>query len=248
MYVKYGTYFHAAGEVTLKGIMRDSLRSEDGLVYAITEIWDLEGRLQIDDQGTAAANQAAMTTAINALKTAYSTNGKDLGFYDNADNVTSHFLDSSTSTMGVQITQQPSFPVGGGAEYSTFRTYSLRAEAQWGYSGGGGQMLVSWTETVSFRGTGGRTWGYLVPIVGSPQQQLLTETSTHWAFQRGEATGNGYYPIVPGPKWPSQEHEEQREIQYAVPRASSGKRSVSWSYVFEAATSISGYPTAKSIN
>lgn len=239
MYLKYGNHQHAAGEVILNGIMQEGVASDEGVVYQINERWNLEGRLQISDQGSAAANQAEMTVQINALKAAYATNGRDIGFYDDSGNLTSHSITSASTQRGVQVVQQPSFPEGRGAEYSTFRTYTIVVEAQYGYTGGGGSVL-QWTEAVSYRGTGGPTWGFLVPINGDPQKQLLTQQSTHWAYQRGRATGRASYPVPPAPMWPTLEHQEMRDIEYAIPSGQSNKRTVSWSYAFEATSPLSG--------
>ncbi len=246
MYLKYGNYQHDAGECTLRGIMSESLSSDNGQVYAIRERWDVEGRLQIDDQGTAAANQAAMTVVIDALKAAYDVNGKDIGFYDDADNLTSHFIKSSATRSGVRVVQPPSFPDGRGAEYSTFRTYTLAVEAE--HAPSGGASLVSWTETISFQGTGGPLWGYLVPINGPPQQQMFSQTSTQWAYQRGRAVMRDKYSPALSPRWPTQEHQDMRDIQFEVPADNSGRRVTTWSYVFEAPTGLAGLPAEKSIN
>lgn len=240
MYLKYGDYSHTAGEVTLQGIIREGIGSDEGVVYAIKERWNIEGMLQITDQGTPAANQAEMTTAINALKAAYATNGKDIGFYDDSGNLTAHSIKSSATERGVQVVQQPSFPEGRGAEYSVFRSYTLAVEAQFSYTGGGGGSVLSWSEAVSYRGTGGPTWGFLVPINGPPQQQLLTQQSTHWAYQRGRAIGRSNYPNPAPPLWPVLEHQEMRDIEYAVPSGQSLQRSVAWSYAFEATSPLSG--------
>lgn len=246
MYLKYGNYQHEAGETTLRGIVSESLSSEHGIVYAIRERWDIEGRLQISDQGTAAANQAAMTTAIDALVEAYSQNGRDIGLYTDAGVLTSHSMKSSATRSGVRVVQPPSFPDGRGAEYSTYRTYTLAVEAEFTPSGGG--TLVSWSETISFQGTGGPRWGYLEPINGPPQQQMFSQTSTQWAYQRGRAVNRGDFSPVPSPRWPTQEHGDLRDIQFEVPADNSGRRITTWSYVFEAPGGLGGLPAEKSIN
>ncbi len=246
MYLKYGNYQHAAGEVVLTGITSESMATENAVVFAIKERWDLMGRLDIADQGSAAANQAAMTVALDALKAAYSVNGRDIGFYDDSDKLTSHSIQSSATRSGVIVAVPPSFPDGRGAEYSTFRTYTIAVEAERPFEEGGG--LLSWMEAVSFRGTGGPTWGFLVPIVGAVQQQLLTQRSTQFATQRGRAVGNGAYVVPPAPIWPVNEHEELREITREVPPSSSSQRITNWTYVFESPFPLVGVPRARAIN
>ena len=239
MYLKYGSYSHSAGEITLTAITRDAKTGNSGIVESITEQWVLDGRLQIADQGTAAANQAAMTTAISALKTAYSKNGYDLGFYDDAGNLTSHSIKNKDTVFGVRVAHF-GFPVGAGAEYSTFRSYQIVIEADYLY---GGNKLTSWQESISFVGTGGPTFGLLIPINGILQPQLLTQQSACYAVQNCRATQAGYYPIPGGPIWGAPpEHLEQRQISYSVAASGNNIRSVDWTYVFEAPGPLIGYP------
>ncbi len=245
MYLKYGNYQHAAGECTLTGITRQTAMTPNGIAYAIRERWNIMGRLQIADQGTPAANQAAMTVALNALIAAYKLQGRDLGFYDDAGNLTSHVMRTSQTESGVAVIQQPSFPIGKGAEYSTFRTYTMSLEGSYSIATG---SLISWAESVSIRGTGGPVWGFLQPLTGSPQQQLFSQSSTVIAVQRGSASAVHNYPSIPSPLWPGQEHEELRDVEHVVPADNSGQRTIKWSYTMEFDGPVYGRPRVKLIN
>ena len=246
MFLRYGTYSHVAGECTLSSIEYSALITENLQVYGTVERWTIDGRLQIADQGTAAANQAAMTVAINALKTAYGTNRKDIGFYDDSGNLTAHSIKSSSATGGVLIVGF-SFPEGGGAEYSTFRTYQIIVEAQFGYQiPGGGQKLTAWSETVTLMG-GGPKVVFLACLTGPPQKQLAHQATTRKATQSGRATAVLQYPTPPSPLWSADELIDVREITYELPPDSTQQRTTTWNYQFEGIYLNPAYPTYRSV-
>jgi len=246
MYLKYGTYSHASGECTLSSITREGLFTTNLQQYAVREKWTIDGRLQIADQGTAAANQAAMTTAITALKTAYNTNGRDLGFYDDSGNLTAHYITSKSATGGVRIVQPPSFVEGRGAEYSTFRTYQIGIEAEFGFLIPGGSKLTSWSESVRFWG-GGPKVTFLSCLTGPPQKQLVNQMTTFKASQTGRATALGIYQQAPGPLWPADELIDQRDGSLEIPPDSSNQRITTWEYQFESIAPMFAYPTNRNV-
>src|SRR4029077_8154957 len=89
---------------------------------------------------------------IAALRSAYNVNGLDLGLYlDDGVTPTDHVLASSTTLGGTRVTALE-FPNGSGAEYSTFRSYSITVEAD---TPDTSQNLLDFSETLSFAGTGG---------------------------------------------------------------------------------------------
>jgi len=246
MYLKYKSYTHTAGETELS-ISRETLYSEHDEPWAVRERWDILGRLQITDKGTVAANQTAMTTAINALKTAYASGSGDLVFYDDSGAATSHSMLTASAVAGVKVVAPMSFPEGRGAEYSTFRNYTVSLEATFLDSSAG---LISWTESISYRGTGGSEFVYLVPRQGNPQQQWPTQRTPIMVQQQGAATGaNGIYPVPPAPIFGlNAEHVSQRDIRREVPQDSSRRRQITWSFVFEVLVPGTLFPTTKSIN
>src|SRR5437762_1815169 len=73
MYLKYGNYQHAANEVSVV-ISKEGLFAEGGASRGLRERWNIQGRLQ-------ANNQAGLTAAIDALTAAYSVQAQDVGFY-----------------------------------------------------------------------------------------------------------------------------------------------------------------------
>ncbi len=238
MYLKYGNYQHAANEVSVV-ISKQGLFSEAGIARGVRERWDIQGRLQAGDQ-------ASLSAAMDALAAAYAIQGQDVGFYFDDGAASSHRIVSRNADGGVRVVVPPSFPQGKGAEYSTFRTYSLAVEADLlDYQAG----LLSWTESLSFQG-GGPRFGFLQPVNGLPQKQLLVQSTTYRAAQSGSATGYFAYPTPPAPIWPEAEHVDQREVRYELPKRSGPTASatytqfkVSWSYHFEDAGPLTGLPT-----
>jgi hypothetical protein len=141
----------------------------------------------------------------------------------------------------------PSFPRGQGAEYSTFRNYTIALEAEWLAPQA---TLLAWQETIRFQG-GGPRFAYLEPINGQPVKQLLKQATTFKATQSGEAVGYAAYPLPALPIWPDAEHTDRREIRYELPRRMGPPGNptytqfkVSWSYSFEDSGPLLGLPTA----
>lgn len=238
MYLKYGNYQHAANEASVV-ISKQQVFSEAGIVRGLRERWDIQGMLEAADQG-------ALTAAIDELSAAYATGAQDVGFYFDGGQPTSHRIISANTNGGVRVVVPPSFPQGKGAEYSTYRNYTIALEAEWLDPNA---SLLSWHETIRFQG-GGPQFAHLEPINGQPVKQLLKQATTFRATQSGEAVGYLYYPAPALPLWPAAEHIDRREIRYELPRRMGPPGSgtytqykVSWSYSFEDAGPLLGLPT-----
>ena len=239
MYLKYGNYQHAANEASVV-ISKQQVFSEAGIVRGLSERWDIQGMLQ-------AADQTALTVAIDELCAAYAIAAQDVGFYFDNGQPTSHRITSADTNGGVRVIVPPSFPQGKGAEYSTYRNYAIALEAEWLDPNA---SLLSWQETIRFQG-GGPQFAHLEPINGQPVKQLLKQATTFHASQTGEAVGYLGYPVPALPIWPAAEHIDRREIRYELPRrmgppgsARYTQYKVSWSYSFEDGGPLLGLPTA----
>jgi hypothetical protein len=239
MYLKYGNYQHATNEASVV-ISKQGIFAESGISRGVRERWDIQGRLQ-------AADQAGLTAAIHALSAAYALQGQDIGFFFDDGQPSSHRIQSAATNGGVRVLVPPSFPEGKGAEYSTYRGYTLAVEAEWLDSE---STLLHWTESLSFRG-GGPQFAFFEPLGGLPQKQLLKQATTYFATQTGSAVGQLGYPPAPSPLWPAAEHVDRREVRYELPKRSGPTSSatytqfkVSWTYHFEDASPLVGLPTA----
>ncbi len=238
MYLRYGNYQHAINEASVV-ISKVGLFSEGGLPRGVRERWSIQGRLQ-------AADQAGIGAAIQSLSAAYGTHGQDVGFYFDNGQPSSHRIISAATSGGVRVVTPPSFPEGKGAEYSTFRTYSLALEADWLDPAA---TILSWTETLTFQG-GGPQFVFLEPINGAPQKQLLKQATTYRVTQSGQAVGYRSYPTPAPPIWPGAEHTDRRSVRYDVPKRSGPPGNptftdfrVSWNYSFEDAGPLLASPT-----
>lgn len=239
MYLKYGDYQHASGEVSVV-ISKQGIFADAAILRGVRERWDLQGRLQ-------AESPAALTTALEELAAAYAVQGQDVGFYFDDGTPSSHQITSAATNGGVRVVAPPSFPQGKGAEYSTFRTYTIALEAE---VLDDSATLIAWHERLNFSG-GGPQFAYLQPINGLPIKQLLKQSTPYRATQAGEAVGMYAYPTPAPPLWPTAEHVHLRELHYELPKRMGEGASttftefrVTWSYQFESAAPLVGLPTS----
>jgi hypothetical protein len=148
MFLRCGGYQHEAGECSI-AIARRALLTEQKVMYAYVESWQIMGRLHAD-------TVPALTAAIAALEAAYSLEIIDIGLYNDDGSPTDHIMTARDANSGIHVISPPAFPEGRNAEYSTFRNYSITLEAEFKYIGDG--RLLSWMETLSFKGTCGPLW------------------------------------------------------------------------------------------
>jgi len=201
MYLRYGSYTHAQNEPAVQ-IARRAVFSPRGFRQAIRETWRIVGVLH-------AADQPGLTLAIADLRSAYSGNGCDLGLYlDDGATPTDHVMASAAALGGTRVTALE-FPSGTGAEYSTFRSYSIAVEGDFPDTS---NNLLDFSETISFEGTGGPRIVFLDTLEGLPQPQLAQQRTTCRARQAGRAVGMAGYPPVAAPIWPGAELQEQRRL------------------------------------
>lgn len=237
MILKYGTFAHADNEVQIT-ISRRANVEPNGLRSTFVETWTIRGVLQ-------AANRAALTSAIDALEAAYAVDGNNLTFFDdNGTTETAHKLDSATALGGVRVVAGPSYPAGSGAEYSTFRTYSITVEAEYPIDDEIEQP-VAWTETLVFGG-GGPRFVMLQTLTGAPVRQEVAENTPYWCLQTGSAKGLLSYPTPAEPMFPDDEHTDRRRTTFRTPEILEGVPKdfiVDWFYSFESTEPLIGLPT-----
>jgi hypothetical protein len=235
MFLKYGSYTHAQNEPAVQ-ISKRAVFSPRGFRRAVRETWRIVGVLHAPDQ-------PSLTAAIAGLRSAYNVNGLDLALYlDDQVTLTDHVLSSAASLGGTRVTALE-FPTGVGAEYSTFRSYSITVEADFPDVS---NNLLDFSETLSFEGTGGPRVVFLDTLEGLPQPQLAQQRTTYRARQQGRAVGLAGYPPVAGPIWPAAEMQPARRLALRSPKRVAGNLTefvVEWSYVFESPAPLAGLPT-----
>lgn len=234
MILKYRTYPHDQGEVSIV-IAKRAIETPTGIRIGHTENWSINGILHADDQ-------AALTIALAALQAAYSTNGGDIGLYlDDGTTVTAHYINNQDTRGGVRV-KDFNYPVGDGAEYSTFRSYQIQIEAEIALTL---NAIKEWTESLTFTG-GGPRFVMLQPLNGPPIRQLVADQTPYQVSQSGAAVGYGSPPPFPAPLFSFAEHRDRRRQTIGTPQFRNGQFTdfpISWSYEFESGTPLLGLPT-----
>lgn len=234
MKLRYGSYTHADNECAVV-ISKDSILGEDNQPVRVRERWDVVGQLHAD-------STSELTTAINALATAYSNDKGDIALLTSTGGGTAHVMLTNDTINGTRVVQRPSFPRGTGAEYTTWRNYTLAVEGDYAVND---TPLLSWRESITMLGNGTARWDYQVPLVGVPISQMHTQCSLVTVIQEGYAVGYLAYVTPPEPIWPSQELGEYRRITTEVPAKDAPERRVSWTYMFRAPAPLGGLPHAR---
>lgn len=238
MYLRYGNYIHANNEVGFT-ITRQAKRTHAGTFYAYHERWACRGDL------LNYTSQAAITGAIQAITAAYSQDGQDLVFLlDDGVTPTAHQLLSANCNGGTRVVQVPSFPdTYGSGEYQPGygRSYTFAVEGETELTGD--NVFLTFTETVSFRGTGGPLIVYQEVAQGPWIPQMTSQTSLCRATQSGTAVGLTAYPQIPAPLWPAALVSQEVGTGYTSPRRY-GKYEwpVSWSYTYQSNGPLVGLP------
>lgn len=230
MILKYGSYAHEDNEISLS-ISKSAIFSEFKTAVGYTETWEVRGVKQ-------ASTTAAVGTALQTMLNAYSTNGYDLILYDSDGTTPRHVLASGPSRDGVKITNF-SYPEGTGAEYSTFRTFSFTASADY-YADLG---LYSYQESFEFSG-GGPQFIVIPTLIGPPIKQLIRQQTPFRCIQSGSSVGIGAHGAVPQPIFPDSEHIDQRQIRFGTPESGFSMYPMSWVYVFESPSPLGSVPNS----
>jgi hypothetical protein len=240
MILAYGSYRHPLAEAGIS-IQRETLFAATGVPTATRERWWIDGVLQ-------AESSAGVTRAIVELQSAYSRQAQDVVlFLPDGTTPTAHTIQSRDTIGGVRVTRPPSFPQGRGAEYSTYRSYTIELEADIPVTRDA-NLLLYWEEVLSFSG-GGPRWVYLATLAGPPVRQQVQESTPFRATQSGRAVGFRDYPTPAAPIWLAAWHQDASTITRRLPkRTGSGAATtetefeVTWQYQFESASPLVAQP------
>lgn len=237
MIVAWNTYIHQMDEtsVVISLLPRyNALGRKQGTV----ERWRLKGMVF----GDTVAN---VTAAANTIEAAYGDNGGNLLLLDNNGILIHRSLLSNGSIGGVRMIRFD-FPVGEGAEWTTYRNYEIEAEAEYPESGG---EILDWRESVT-TGGGKPRWVIKEPLKGKPIRQQTHERTKYFARQSGMAVGLSDYPDPPAPLWPDDLHEDREPLTKESPRTIGigvgqyrTEYIIHWDYEFESIEPLNGSPT-----
>lgn len=240
MILAYGSFQHPIGQPKVS-FVADAIKNEGEVVVAYAARVDIAG--MIVSQAT--NSQSDVDQQIAQIKAAYSKPNQDVVLYLNDGTPSQNVLRVSDTLGGIRVVKAPSFPDGGGAEYVTYRTFTVGLEAELPVVER--SALWSFRESLTFQG-GGRIWKILQPIIGDGIEQTIKQNSPYSATQTGEAVGYlGYWSRMwPGPLWPTSEQGFLREESMEGPRRIGTAYKLfptRWMYRFESVRPLKGTAT-----
>lgn len=241
MYLQFGTYRHASSEVGAT-FSRTALINAARQTYGYRVQLGIEGFLQ-------AADVPSLTTAINQLVNGYTTQGftQGVGLFNDDGSPTSHVILPGQTLAGIKVIEGPSFEDWHGAEYTSYRRYRLRLEAE---IRDHTVRLLAFTESLTLEGGGPRR---LVKelLAGLPQEQIVALYTPFRAMQIGSAVGQFAYPAPPPPIFPLAEQQPERKITPKTPKRDGltyTEYQIDWSYTFLSALPLVGLPNRWPLN
>lgn len=194
MIFRYGNYTHAQDEVSVS-MTQDVIRNDRGRRQYIRKTLEISGILHGD-------TPAELTQKLHQLDAAYAVDGRDATLLLNdAVTPTHHRLVNAQSVSGVRVVRPPSFPDGGGTEYTTYRSYDVVLQADFLVLNAD-NAIVSFNETVAVIGTGGprRVWHEV--LAGDPIPQITNSKTVIRVVQTGEVVGLFGRVPTPAPIFP----------------------------------------------
>jgi hypothetical protein len=216
-------------------ITRQTVRDQRGVAYGVREKWQTQGMLT-------GSSPEDLRAKIAALEQAYAVDGLDVVLLMPNGAPSTHAIISANTLGGVRITDRPSFPSGGGAEYCTIRRYTIGLEAVWPTAGKPADpVLLAFSETIRFTG-GGPRYDYHEPPQGRPIGELLKQQTVWRGTQSGQARGINGIPVVPLPLWPSYQTSDPDYSLTATETPEGTEYQVGWTYQFAANIKLSGKP------
>jgi hypothetical protein len=202
-------------------------------------------RLTVDGV-LSADGQVALTILENNLRAALAIPYQDLILFTDSGLPSATKLINATSLSGVRIVAGPVFDNRrGGAEYSTLRSFTFVAEAEYLGRATDAAALLAFTETVSVTGTGGPVTRFRPAVNAPPVKQIVYPSSTIKATQAGSAVGHLFAPDPPLPLWPDDELLDQRSLTQTSPQALGlqlAGYAITWAYTFEAVGLLGASP------
>ncbi len=232
MYVVYGNFRSVSAECEITPIRRMSLLNAAQVQYGFRETWVIRGFLQD-------AGPPQLTADINAMLNYFVSGGSQLALYNDDGTPTAHALSAAVTTGGIRVTDV-TFPTGTGAEYTTFRSWSVTVQFDYRYPV---PALIDFFESCRYWG-GGPLIAALEPINGPAQIQLVKQQTAYRVVQSGRAVGQFAYPVPPPPIWPGN-LEMAPEIEEDTPRRIGNNYvdwPVRWTYRFVSAFALVGNP------
>ena len=230
MYLVRNGYRHDENEADVT-ISRRVNRSDQGTPENMVETWTIEGRIL-------GSSQSDITSKLQQLESAYSTDGGDIALIDNSGNRTIHELRSQDALSKIRIVEPVSYPNSGGAEYAVWRTYRIVLEAETRY-GTANNAPTSFNETFKVIGNGGpiKIW-FFPPLASRPVSQIVARASLYRLQQSGQITGYSRNLPYPAPLFPAALTNPDSAVTFTRTKGDYDQWTISWDYQFESATPL----------
>ena len=233
--IRYGSYVHPQG-TTAYTLNRQAVL--DGRKFPTLEefVVTLEGSIH----GTSPAD---IETKWQALVVAYQQQGVDFDVLING--VTNTFTIPAATCLGgtIRVTRPPSLPNTRNAAHHTYLPFSIELQATLPIVGSA-FALLSFKESLSFSGGGPRTT-MIESLYGTPVKQQTRAATIYRCTQSGQAVslfGNISIPAAIFPADMTGEYTAQRDSPNDHYGLTGTGRAASWSYQFESANPMIGFP------
>jgi len=187
--LRFGSYIHPTSEAAV-AISRESMLNDEGIVWAVREMWTIEGRLE-------AESQVEMTDKIEKLETAYAQPVSYIALeFANTGNRTAHYANNSNLVTPIQVISPPSYPNSYGAEYSGYRNYMIVVEVVKQTANALNSHIVDWQESIGV--SGGYPRDVLVQTINTlPIRQRAANQTPCIVTQVGSAASYSGWPVEP---------------------------------------------------
>lgn len=208
----WGSYVHPAGEVYPAKVERTPLYSDRGVRWATDYRLHVKGDF-ISTTGTD-LTPTDVTNRILQMDLAYNDDYKECGFLMDGG-LTPHRManDDIANLSGNQIIYR-SWDHLMPTEYANTRSFSIIVRAIFLHAS---DYVMSFSETVTKKGTGGATWR-LYDTADGPQKVNVLPRSKVFHVQSGTVVGTISRILPPPPLWPLEEQVWQRVIRYSNPK------------------------------
>jgi hypothetical protein len=237
MYIRYRNYTFTVGLQTYKHrrtpTFNEFYQREARSVSVI-----IEGELRCPNTTAEGDEPATLIAQIQALEAAFSVDEGDFEVtYPTGERLL--FLQSADFVGGLRVVGEPSYEDNQPGELVRRRTFKIELAGEQLISqqqdgGGGGAVSVSYNESITLEGTGGKRFVVVETMEGDPIVQVVNQKTMCRCIQEGRAVQRYVKPAAPKPLYPDREQESLRRVTRSIP--SRDTYEIAWQYVFESPT------------
>lgn len=233
MYLRYGSAWFTQNDPAVT-IDAQAVYNSRGIVELIRYTWNARGVIH-------GANQAAVIAGMASLEAVLKFNdGQDLALYLDDQTTIFQQLPTGAALGGTRVTVPPKYPVGEGAEGSTFRTYEFAVQADYPNVN---NNILEWQDSVRTE-QGGPKYVFLDTLLGPAQPQIAQQQMPNRASQSGRATGMFTWPEAAPPVFPGAVLFPLVVTRHSPRRVGNSFRDyvTEWQYEFESTSPLNGLP------